>query len=107
MEHAVLRRGSDKQPMPDQTPFWAAIATIVVWVAITAISVMFLLMMRPDAVLAALFVASMAGIGVAGTHVVWDNIVKLRRINMEGELQRRDDETRRGRTWSIPSRGTQ
>ena len=71
---------------------------MVVWVAITAISVLFMLMMQPDAILAALFVVSMAGIGVAGTHVVWDNIVKLRRFNVAAQPRHRDDDDDRRRT---------
>ncbi len=69
--------------MQDQSSFWGTIATIVMWVGMSAMSVLFMLLMRPDALGAAIFLLIMAAIGVGGSAVIWDNIVKLRKIALD------------------------
>lgn len=58
--------------MHDSRYFWAAIATIVMWVAITIIAVAFMIASGPDALGAAIFVFLMASIGVGGMAVLWE-----------------------------------
>jgi flagellar biosynthesis component FlhA len=59
--------------MSDQRTFWAAIVTMVVWVAIAVISVAFLLIAETSSLGAAIFIILMAGMGIGGMAVVWDS----------------------------------
>jgi hypothetical protein len=81
--------------MQDQSSFWGTIATIVMWVGMSAMSVLFMLLMRPDALGAAIFLLIMAGIGVGGSAVIWDNIVKLRKIALDAARRSADSRCRR------------
>jgi hypothetical protein len=58
--------------------FWAAIVTMVIWVALTVISVLFMTMHGTDALGSAIFIILMTGMGIGGTAVVWENIAKFR-----------------------------
>lgn len=57
--------------MENQRTFWAAIVTMVMWVALTIISTLFMVMTDATAIGVAVFIIIMAGIGVGGTGVVW------------------------------------
>ncbi|GAB4569136.1 MAG: hypothetical protein Kow0077_01160 [Anaerolineae bacterium] len=57
--------------MENPRAFWAAIITGVIWVAVGAISVIFMGMEGVSALGAAIFIVIMAGIAVGGTAVVW------------------------------------
>ncbi len=76
--------------MHDNSSFWGTIATVVMWVGVTAMSVLFMILMHPDALGAAIFLVMMAGVGIGGSAVIWDNIVKLRRIALEAERRSSD-----------------
>ena len=58
--------------------FWASIVTMVMWVALTIISALFMSMSGSDALGSAIFIIILAGIGIGGTAVVWENTAKMR-----------------------------
>ncbi len=65
--------------MLEQTPFWAAITTMVVWVAVTILSTVFMIAAEPDALGAAIFVVLMAAIGVGATVAGWEAVGQIQR----------------------------
>jgi hypothetical protein len=62
--------------MREQTAFWAAATTIVVWVAVTSLAVVFMIFTKPEALGAAIFVFLMAAMGVGGTVAIWEAVGK-------------------------------
>jgi len=57
--------------MSDQRTFWTAIVTLVIWVAMTVISIVFMTLDDVTALGAAAFVIIMAGTAVGGTIALW------------------------------------
>ncbi|NPV66291.1 MAG: hypothetical protein HPY64_04010 [Anaerolineae bacterium] len=57
--------------MSDQRTFWTAIVTMVIWVAMTVISIIFMTLEDVTALGAAAFVIIMAGVAIGGTIAIW------------------------------------
>ncbi len=57
--------------MSDQRTFWTAIVTLVIWVAMTVVSIIFMTLDDVTALGAAAFVIIMAGVAVGGTVAIW------------------------------------
>lgn len=57
--------------MSDQRTFWTAIVTMVIWVAMTVISIIFMTLHDVTALGAAAFVIIMAGVAIGGTIAIW------------------------------------
>lgn len=71
--------------MHEQRYFWMAVATIVMWVVIAAISIVFLIAAQADALGAAIFVIIMTGIGGGGMAVVWDAAKDITKAEIQAE----------------------
>ncbi|MFC1959577.1 hypothetical protein ACFLYO_02595 [Chloroflexota bacterium] len=75
--------------MNEQRTFWAAIVTIVMWVALTMISLVFMMEMTTNALGAGVFVIIMAGMAIGGTAVIWDNVGRQPAVQASSSKQRR------------------
>jgi hypothetical protein len=58
--------------MANQRTFWSAIVTMVMWVALTVISIIFMFLDDVSSAGAAMFIIIMAGMALGGTIAIWE-----------------------------------